>query len=190
MSRDTRCPVTHGGNLLQPDRMSQTECHQTECHQTECHRPNVTRPNVTDRMSPDRKISTKYFYMAELNQIHYTLIQINRMFHFCVCVLFKFDGQNSNLKRTNKQSLLKDFFWGFLKRNIFWISLRVFKLAFITLQIFWLLTLKANYYLFMVVNLLGLNLNRGCCDLVDRKIINLGAKCLEFISKQILLGVF
>ena len=66
---------------------------------------------------------------------HCILFQINRMFHFCVCVLFKFDGQNSNLKRTNKQSLLKDFFWGFLKRNIFWISLRLFKLAFITLQI-------------------------------------------------------
>ena len=57
---------------------------------------------------------------------HCILFQINRMFHFCVCVLFKFDGQNSNLKRTNKQSLLKDFFWGFLKRNIFWISLRLF----------------------------------------------------------------
>ena len=153
-----------------------------------------TRPLLTCLQWLDRiltwTLQATSTWQNRIKSNHCILFQINRMFHFYVCVLFKFDGQNSNLKRTNKQSLLKDFFWGFLKRNIFWISLRLFKLAFITLQIFWLLTLKANYYLFMVVNLLGLNLNRGCCDLVDRKIINLGAKCLEFISQQVLLKVF
>ena len=47
----------------------------------------------TDRMSPDRIclqiyldqiISTKSIYMAELTQTHYTLIQINPIFHLCL----------------------------------------------------------------------------------------------------------
>ena len=31
---------------------------------------------------------------------------------------------------------------------------------------------------------------KQCCDLVGRKFINSGAKCLEFIFKQVLLKVF
>ena len=118
-------------------------------------------------------------------------IVFNKSYITFVCVvLFGFDDKTSNLKRAQ----ISRVYWNtlvlrFLNKEHVFISF-IYLATFITLQIFWLLTLKANYYLFMVVNLLGLNLNRGCCDLVDRKIINLRAKCLEFISQQVLLKVF
>ena len=152
------------------DRMSQTECH----------RQNVAWPKNIYKI-----------YLHGWTNSNSLYIDSNKSYiSFMYVVLFRFDDKKSNLKRAQ----ISRVYWNtlvlrFLNKEHVFISF-IYWAYIYTLQIFWLLTLKANYYLFMVVNLLGLNLNRGCCDLVDRKIINLGAKCLEFISKQVLLKVF